>query len=57
MGNFGIGALVLGGLLGTGAAVVALVPAGAPPAHPKPNARLVPFASSEGGGALLLGSF
>jgi hypothetical protein len=57
MGNLGIGALVLGGLFGVGASVLVLVPVDDSPAHPKRRALLLPFASPEGGGAVLQGSF
>lgn len=60
MGNLGIGMLIAGGLLGAGAGVYLLFPAGAAQgskATPKAGVRLVPFASAGVGGAVVQGTF
>lgn len=57
MGNLGIGAFVLGGLLGAGAAATLVFPRESSPAKAKASVRVVPVAGATAGGAVIQGSF
>ena len=57
LGNLGIGALVLGGLLGAGAAAVWVVPRRGKLFGPRTALTLNPFGGTAAGGVLVQGSF